>query len=104
MLFDFNEAWPRVAEAQYDVCICGAGPAGITTARKLAARGKRGLLLEGGGLTYSDTSEDLYKGRSVGRRYYYLDRDISLQANSPDEFRVSRHSPLDRFRNEQRSH
>ena len=69
MLFDFNEAWPRVAEAQYDVCICGAGPAGITTARKLAARGKRVLLLEGGGLTYSDGSQEHYKGKNVGRPY-----------------------------------
>lgn len=66
MLFDFNEAWPRVAEARYDVCICGAGAAGITIARKLAARGKKVLLLEGGGLSYSDESQDHYKGRSVG--------------------------------------
>src|SRR5450759_3365610 len=58
MLFDFNEAWPRVAEAQYDVCVCGAGPAGITIARKLAARGKKVLLLEAGGLSYSNESQD----------------------------------------------
>jgi choline dehydrogenase-like flavoprotein len=70
MLFDFNEAWSRVAEAQYDVCVCGTGPAGITTARQLAARGKRVLLLEGGGLSYSDTSQDHYNGKSVGRPFW----------------------------------
>jgi choline dehydrogenase-like flavoprotein len=70
MLFDFNEAWPRVAEAGYDVCVCGTGPAGITIARKLAAHGKKVLLLEGGGLTYTDESQDHYKGKTVGRTYW----------------------------------
>jgi choline dehydrogenase-like flavoprotein len=73
MLFDFNEAWSRATETTYDVCICGTGPAGITTARKLAARGKKVLLLEGGGLSYSDESEDIYKGRSVGTQYWLIE-------------------------------
>jgi choline dehydrogenase-like flavoprotein len=73
MLFDFNEAWSRASEAKYDVCICGTGPAGITTARRLAALGKKVLLLEGGGLSYSDQSEDIYKGRSVGAQYWLLE-------------------------------
>ena len=72
MLFNFNEAWPRVAEAQYNFCVCGTGPAGITIARKLAAHGKKVLLLEGGGLSYSDESQDLYKGRSVGQKFWWL--------------------------------
>jgi choline dehydrogenase-like flavoprotein len=72
MLFDFNEAWTRAAEVKYDVCVCGTGPAGITTARKLAASGKKVAFLEGGGLSYSDKSQDFYKGKSVGKLYYYL--------------------------------
>jgi choline dehydrogenase-like flavoprotein len=70
MLFDFNEAWPHVAEAQYDVFICGGGPAGITIARKLAAHGKNVLLLEAGGLSYSDESQNHYKGKNIGRTYW----------------------------------
>jgi choline dehydrogenase-like flavoprotein len=70
MLFDFNEAWPRVKETQYDVCVCGTGPAGITTARRLAARGKRVLLLEGGGLSHSSLSQDHYRGESAGRTFW----------------------------------
>ena len=70
MLFDFNEAWPRVAQSQYDVCVCGTGPAGITIARKLAAHGKKVLLLEAGGLSYSDESQDHYRGKNVGRTYW----------------------------------
>ncbi len=46
---------------QYDVVIAGAGPAGITIARKLAAAGKRVALLEGGGLAYTQESQDLYQ-------------------------------------------
>jgi choline dehydrogenase-like flavoprotein len=70
MLFDFNEAWSRVDEAQYDVCVCGTGPAGISTARKLAARGKKVVIFEAGGLSYSDESQDHYRGSSVGRKIY----------------------------------
>src|SRR6476646_765666 len=73
MLFDFNEAMPRVHEAKYDVCICGTGPAGITVARKLAKYGKKVLLLEAGGLSYSDDSQDHYKGKSVGREFYWIE-------------------------------
>ena len=72
MLFDFNEAWPRVAEAQYDFCVCGTGPAGITTARKLAARGKTVLLLEAGGLSESEQSQEHYKTIDVGRKNWGL--------------------------------
>lgn len=70
MLFDFNEAWPRVAEAEYDICVCGTGPAGITIARKLAERGKKILLLEAGGLSYGDESQDHYIGKNIGRTYW----------------------------------
>ena len=70
MLFDFNEAWPRLAEAKYDVCVCGTGPAGLTIARKLAANGKKVLLLEAGGLSYSDELQNHYRGKNVGRTYW----------------------------------
>jgi choline dehydrogenase-like flavoprotein len=71
MLFDFNEAWPRVAEASYDVCVCGTGPAGITIARKLAANGKRVILLEAGGISYSDQSQEHFKGKSLGKNTFW---------------------------------
>src|SRR5271166_3402171 len=70
MLFDFNEAWPRIAEAKYQFCICGAGPAGITVARRLAANGRKVLLLEAGGLTYSEESQSHYEAENVGRPYW----------------------------------
>jgi choline dehydrogenase-like flavoprotein len=58
---------------EFDVCIVGAGPAGITCARSLAKAGKRVLLLEGGGQDYSDASQALYQGEVVGDPYEPLD-------------------------------
>jgi choline dehydrogenase-like flavoprotein len=73
MLYDLNDAWSRVSDGHYDVCICGTGPAGITTARKLAALGRRVLLLEGGALSYTEESESLYQGNNIGRQYWFLE-------------------------------
>jgi len=73
MLLDFNEASERVDDRVYDVAIAGAGPAGISIALALAAKGHRIVLLEGGGLDYSDASQDSYRGRLSGPRYAPLD-------------------------------
>src|SRR5215471_16682213 len=86
MLFDFNEAWPRVAQSQYDVCVCGTGPAGITIARKLAAYGKKVLLLEAGGLSYSDQSQEHYGGKNVGRTYWLKDLRLRYLGGSSNHW------------------
>ena len=49
-----------------DVCIVGAGAAGITIARELAGSGLSVLLAEAGGADYDDASQAFYKGRSIG--------------------------------------
>lgn len=54
----------------YDVCIIGAGPAGITLALRLAGDGRRVLLLEGGGHEYSQNSQSLYECPSTGLDLY----------------------------------
>jgi choline dehydrogenase-like flavoprotein len=56
-----------------DLCIVGAGAAGITIARAFAGRGVKVVLLEAGGLEYSDDCQALYQGRNVGHPYYALD-------------------------------
>lgn len=66
MLFDLNTLGIHTNLKKYDVCICGAGPAGITLARTLASHGKTVALLEGGGLEYSDQSQDIYNGKNIG--------------------------------------
>jgi choline dehydrogenase-like flavoprotein len=49
-----------------DVCIVGAGAAGITLAIEFARKGKRVLLLEGGGAKREDSSQALYDSEIVG--------------------------------------
>jgi len=64
MLFDFN--LQTDIDKNYDVCVVGTGPAGITLARKLSATGQIVLLLEAGGLDYSKQSQDFYECETVG--------------------------------------
>lgn len=73
MIIDLETANPTPSADNYDVVICGSGPAGITTALKLAAKGRRILLLEGGGFEYSPQSQSIYKAKSVGETYYGIE-------------------------------
>ena len=52
-----------------DVCVVGAGPAGLTLARSLAAAGRRVLLLESGGARPSASAQELNAGDVRGERY-----------------------------------
>ena len=70
MIIDLNSVDKDAAHKQYDVCLCGSGPAGITVARVLASLGKKVAIFEGGGLEYSEISQDLYSGESVGLQYW----------------------------------
>ena len=64
MLHDFNLT--TNIDKNYDVCIAGTGPAGITLARKLSQAGLQVVLLEAGGLDYSQQSQDFYECESIG--------------------------------------
>ncbi len=57
----------------FDVCVVGAGPAGITLSRSLAKHNRNVCLLEGGGLSASRESQDLYRGDVIGFNYAPLD-------------------------------
>lgn len=69
MKIDLNKR-EFVTEQIYDICICGAGAAGITLATELAAKGKKVALFEGGGKEYSDESRSVYGAKSTGLTYY----------------------------------
>lgn len=56
-----------------DYCIIGSGPAGMTCALRLASKGRKILLLEGGDRLFSDQSQALYRGETVGDKYFDLD-------------------------------
>lgn len=55
-----------------DVCIVGAGAAGISLARRLALQGVDVLLLESGGADHEDDVQDLASGETVGHDYWEL--------------------------------
>lgn len=79
MIIDLDSVENNLGRKHYDVCICGAGPAGITTARVLAEQGMKVALFEGGGLEYSELSQDLYQGASVGLQYWDGVKDARLR-------------------------
>ena len=65
MIYDLlNETPPPGFLA--DICIVGAGAAGITLAVEFVRKGKKVLLLEGGGATREDSSQALYDSEIIG--------------------------------------
>lgn len=76
MIIDADQDFAAVRSVlggRFDVCIAGAGVAGITLAHVLSTRGLNVVLLEGGGEDYEDQSQDLYTGQNIGRAYFDLD-------------------------------
>ena len=80
MIRDFSTAQQLPS---WDVCIAGAGPAGIAMARELAAAGLRVGLLEGGGLTYSEQSQRLYQVESTGMDLFAASTRLRYLAAHP---------------------
>lgn len=60
------------SELEADVCICGAGPAGIVSALELARAGRRVVLIEGGGRDAPGEAQSVYEGELTGRPYPLL--------------------------------
>ena len=57
----------------FDVCIIGSGPAGITLAAELGARGMTVVLLEAGGTQYDEDSQAMFEAEVVGPLKFPLD-------------------------------
>lgn len=68
MLLDARELDDQ-ATLRADVCIAGAGAAGITLARDLRGAGLDVVLLEGGGRDLGEADASLYEGENVGLDY-----------------------------------
>lgn len=71
MIIDLRESDPA-ARFETDICIIGAGAAGITLARRLDHLGLRVLLLESGGIDFEPDIQELADGPSIGHDYYPL--------------------------------
>ncbi len=72
MRLDITEL-ERGSRLSADVCVIGAGVAGISVTRQLIGSGLRVMLLESGGADYERAIQDLAAGESVGLPYYPLD-------------------------------
>ena len=66
MLIDARTV-PRNKTFEADLCIVGAGAAGITIAREFANKGVSVILLESGGFEFGQKTQDLYAGQAIGR-------------------------------------
>ena len=72
MLIDLENAdQDMLLEAE--VCIVGAGAAGVALARDLMRAGRDVCLLESGGMDYEGATQALYQGMNIGMEYYDLD-------------------------------
>lgn len=63
---------PEDTLVESDICIVGAGAAGITIARELSGQTDRVCLLESGGLGLDEATQSLYQGENVGVPYFPL--------------------------------
>jgi len=55
-----------------DICIIGAGAAGLSIALEWLNTPYKVILLEGGGFEYDDKVQDLLRGKETGQKYYPL--------------------------------
>ena len=72
MLIDFRKH-PEAASHRAEVCVIGAGAAGVTIARRLMRAGRDVMLLESGGTDFEAATQELYRGANIGHAYYDLD-------------------------------
>ncbi|ABF11875.1 FAD-dependent oxidoreductase [Cupriavidus metallidurans] len=69
MIRDLIESTPAPGD-RADVCIVGAGAAGILLAVELARHGRRVVMLEGGGEDIEQASQDTYRSEIAGLRHH----------------------------------
>ncbi len=72
MIYNLNDIQDDPFKGKvFDVCIVGAGFAGITLATYLSEE-LNILLLEAGDIDYSEESQEIYKGNNIGHEYWDL--------------------------------
>lgn len=73
MLYDARDMDRSLFDREFDACVIGTGPAGMTVARRLAAQGFSVALMEGGDVDLTEESQELYEGEVEGLDNYELD-------------------------------
>jgi choline dehydrogenase-like flavoprotein len=65
---------PEDTLVEHDICIIGAGAAGITIAKELIGQPYQVCLLESGGFDFDAVTQSLYQGENVGVPYFSLSK------------------------------
>lgn len=73
MIYDLENFNESNIDINYDICISGAGAAGITLAIKLSEFGFKVILCEAGSDDYTEISQKNYVGKINGDPYFDLD-------------------------------
>ncbi|MCW5774971.1 MAG: GMC family oxidoreductase [Phycisphaeraceae bacterium] len=68
MIRDLREL-PLSGDIEADLCIVGAGAAGITIARRFTGSNASVCLIESGALAFDESVQDMYRGESAGTYY-----------------------------------
>jgi choline dehydrogenase-like flavoprotein len=82
-------------EVACDLCIAGAGAAGIALALAFRGRPARVVVLESGGFDFEQEVQDLCRGRSVGQTYWDLDATRVRQFGGSTNHWGGMSAPLD---------
>jgi len=85
-----------------EVCVVGAGAAGVALTRDLMQAGHDVCLLEGGGLDFEASTQALFAGRNVGMDYYDLEHARLRFFGGTTNIWGGRNVPLDRIDFEKR--
>ena len=94
MLIDLEEAKDDII-LDAEVCVVGAGAAGVALARDLMNTGRDVCLLEAGGMDYDEPTQSLSKGNNIGMEYYDLDHSRLRFFGGTTNIWGGRNVPLD---------
>jgi hypothetical protein len=90
------EGLEGLAGAEYDVCVVGSGPVGISLALELSAVGKRVLVLESGGRASSSETQELSRADVLDRKVHDdMTICVSRQLGGTSNLWGARCQPLD---------